>query len=230
MKRAVLTTIVFLLIAAAPARAVPLLDRADADELAQTLADATEQQGVCYGWRVDVQDGSGGPSGVDVGSNRGVDQPVDQPVDPRCAKVVEVQGAVRYTCESCESEDSSGYSVSSNFEGGPTDGDLEALGLAEGSLKNEDGDVTLINLVGALPLIVASKGTASAIVPTDDAAPAPGDKPTGSPVVPDVLREHWPALIFFLLLTLGGIGWLISQLLASGVQRLLPRSDGQSHG
>lgn len=228
--RALLGTLLVLLLAAAPAQAVPLLDPADADELAQTLADATEQQGVCYGWRVEVTDGSGGPSGIDVGSNRGVDQPVDQPVDPSCTRVVEVQGAVRYTCDSCEGEDSSGYSVASNFDGGPTDGDLEALGLSPGSLKNEDGDVALINLVGALPLIVASKGQAAAIAPTDDTAPAPGDGPTGSPVIPDVLRAHGPALIFFLLLILGGIAWLVSQVLSENVQRSQRRTQEQRYG
>ncbi len=220
MIRALLTTLVLLLAATASAQAQPLLSAEDATELAGTLRDATAKQGVCYAWRVDVFDGSGGPSGVDAGSNAGV----DRGIDPSCTKSVQLQGTVQYTCNSCEAEDSSNFSVASNFEGGPTDADLEALGLSSGNLKNENGDVTLINLVGALPLVVASKGKAAAITPTDDTAPAAGDGPTGSPVVPDVIREHWPALVFFLLLTLGGIGWLVSQLLTENVQRAHTRT------
>lgn len=221
MIRALLAALVVLLVAAAPAQAVPLLSAEDATELADTLRDATAKQGVCYSWSVSVQDGSGGPSGVDRGSSAGV----DRGVDPSCTKTVELQGTVRYTCDSCEAEDSSNFAVASDFAGAPTNADLEALGLSSGNLKNENGDVTLINLVGALPLAVASKGEAVAVTPTDDAAPAPGDVPTGSPVVPDVIRAHWPALVFFLLLTFGGIGWLISQMLTENVRRAHTRTE-----
>ncbi len=220
MSRALLAALVMLLLAATPARAVPLLSAEDATELADTLREATAKQGVCYAWNVSVLDGSGGPSGIDAGSSAGV----GQGLAPSCTKSVELQGTVRYTCDSCEAEDSSNFSVASDFEGAPTTGDLEALGLSSGNLKDENGDVTLINLVGALPLAVASKGQAAAITSTDDTAPAPGDGPTGSPVVPDVIRAHWPALVFFLLLTVGGIGWLISQTLTENVRRVHTRT------
>ena len=48
-----------LVVPVAPAGAAPILDDGDATELANALAEATEEQGVCYGWEVVVQDDDG---------------------------------------------------------------------------------------------------------------------------------------------------------------------------
>ncbi len=203
-----------------PAAAVPLLDEGDAAELAQSLADATEEQDVCYAWNVFVQDGSGGPSGFDTGSNLGPNAPLGTAVSSPCTKSVTLEGRVTYTCGSCESEDSSSVSVVSNFPGGPTTRDLEDLGLEGGDLKNDDGDVALVNMVGALPLITASKGAAAA-VPVQPSTLKPGatDKPTNSPSVPDWLRDSWLALTALLVVVLGGVLWLVSIRIADIARR-----------
>lgn len=196
-------------IAAPVAQALPVLAEADAVELAQSLADATEAQGVCYGWVVSVIDGSGGASGDDVGSDRGAGQVVDR---GSCAKWVQLRGVIEYTCGSCESEDSSQIQLMSNFSGAPTEADLEDLGFSGGDLTKDDNDTVLSNMVGALPLITASNGAAEP-VPALDAAeaerPAAGDVPTGTPSTPDWLRDNWLALAFFALLAGGGVWWLV---------------------
>jgi len=206
------------------AQALPVLEDADAAELAQVLADATEAQGVCYGWAVQVVDGSGGPSGVDAGSDKGPGVAVDRAA---CVKYVELQGGIEFTCDSCESEDSSNVLIDANFPGAPTKGDLEELGFSGGDLTNDDNDVVLTNMVGALPLITASDGAATP-VPGPDAAeadqPAAGDAPTGTPSMPDWLRESGPALVVFLLLAGGGAVWLVR--LRAGRSDRRPEPDG----
>lgn len=191
------------------AQALPVLEDADAAELAQVLADATEAQGVCYGWAVQVADGSGGPSGADVGSDKGPGVVVDRAA---CPKYVELQGGIEFTCDSCESENSSNIVIDANFAGAPTKGDLEEIGFSGGDLTHDDNDVVLTNMVGALPLVTASNGAAMPVPglePAEADKPAAGDVPTGTPSTPDWLRESGPALVVFLLLAGGGTVWLV---------------------
>jgi hypothetical protein len=194
----------------AGASAGPLLSDGDAAELANTLAEATEEQGICYGWSVYVSDQSGGPSGTEVGSNFGPGAPVGTGSCPKGAVVLD--GAVTFTCGSCESEDSSDFTVTGTLRGGPTKNDLEDLGFSGGQLKNDNGDAALASMVGALPLVVSSKGLAPALTAdssTEPAKPA-ADKPTNSPVMPDWLRESWLALAAFILVIGGGIVWFFA--------------------
>lgn len=196
------------IIIAPAAQARPVLEDADSDELAQVLADATEAQGVCYGWVVQVVDGSGGPSGVDAGSDKGPGAPVGF----ACPKYVELQAGIEFTCDSCESEDSANLRINANFAGAPTTGDLEELGFSGDDLTHDDNDVVLTNMVGALPLITASNGAAMPVPGLDPAEadkPAAGDVPTGTPSTPDWLRETGPRLVVFLLLAGGGAVWLV---------------------
>lgn len=212
--RALLATLLIALALPAAAHAQPFLEDGDAAELANELAEATEEQGICYGWTVQVDDGSGGPSGTDVGSNFGPGQPVGSGSCPKGA--VELQAAVTYTCDSCESEDSSDFAVASSVPRGPTKGDIEDLDLGGGELKGDKGDAALASMVGALPLIVASKGLAPALTvdaSTEPAKPA-ADKPTGSPTIPDWLRESWLALAACLVILGGGAIWLASAIAA----------------
>lgn len=218
MRRALLLVAV-LLVAAPAAHAEPFLDPGDAAELANELADATDEQGICYGWSVSVNDNSGGPSGTDVGSNVG---PGREPDVTQCPKgMVVLQGYVSWTCDSCEAEDSSDFSIRTSVPGGPTKDDLEDLDFDGGQLKGDKGDVALASMVGALPLIAASKGVAPAIKADTTAEPAKpaADKPTGSPVIPDWLRESWLALSASLIVVLGGAIWLLSAISADRARK-----------
>jgi hypothetical protein len=203
--------VLLLLLAAAPAaRATPLLDEADAVELAQQLAEATAVQGVCYGWSVSVDDQSGGPSGVDAGSNLGPDVPL-APDTPECERQVVLEGQVLYTCESCEGEDAALADVRGSFPQAPTLADVEALGFDDKRLKDDDGDTVLVNMAGALPLLVSSAGAAAPVPIEQEGAPRPGpeDVPTGRPSTPDWLRDSAGALALCVALLLGGLLWFV---------------------
>jgi hypothetical protein len=68
-----------------PAGALPVLESGDAAELARALADATEDQDVCYGWKVEISDYGGANDGIDEGSSLGVGGPgqLQRPVQRR---------------------------------------------------------------------------------------------------------------------------------------------------
>jgi hypothetical protein len=168
-----------LLAAPGAAAADVIFDQADADELAATLADAYEAQGVCYGWSVAV-DNEGVPQ-TSVGSNFGAGQSL-QDAGAGCAKTVEFTASIVWTPESSESEDSASYGVSSS-PGGPTVDDLDDLEIiSEGGLEGDDVDVDVYKAVAALPLLAADTGLAKPM----EASPAPeadsaNEQPTNSP-------------------------------------------------
>jgi hypothetical protein len=177
-----------------------ILSPDDAAELAQSLADAQDEQDVCYGW--DVTNNFSDTN--DVGSSTsGPGKPLI-PIDTTCKKgSVVLTGEIDYSCGSCESEDSASVSIASNLPNPPTVNDLGALGLKAGSLTGDSDDTTLINMVNALPLLVADRGNAPyiAYAPATDVPAA--DKPTGTPGS-DFLRESWLQLLLFGGLILGG--------------------------
>jgi hypothetical protein len=207
---ALLAAVLLLAVAAPAAQATPLLDEGDAAELSQSLADATEAQGVCYGWSVAVEDQTGGPSGVDEGSHLGPDVPLTAQT-PNCERSVVLLGQVVYTCESCEAEDSSAADVQATFAEAPTLADVEELGFDAAGLKDDDGDTVLVNIVGALPLLTASAGAAEPVPVAAEGAPRPGpdDVATGTPSTPDWLRDSAGALALCAALILGGLLWFL---------------------
>jgi hypothetical protein len=194
---------------AAPAQA-QLLAPEDAAELAQSLAEAKEEQGVCYGWRISIDDESGTVI-EDAGSSLGPGD-VTALAGAECPKFVLLNGVVDYTSELSEAEDSASWSITSNLNKPPTTGELRDLGhTAEGLLGDEDDEV-LANAVGALPLLVADHGEAKPV------GFAPGDlpreqagEPTGNPGS-DLLRESWALLLICVLMLVGGLVWLVSVL------------------
>jgi hypothetical protein len=225
---AVLAALLLLLLglAAPAAQATPLLDEGDAAELAQSLAEATAAQNICYGWSVAVEDQTGGPSGLDEGSNLGPDVPLDAD-SANCERRVVLQGQVVYTCESCEAEDASAADVQGSFPEAPTLADVEELGFDAGALKNEDGDTVLVNMVGALPLLTASAGAAEPVPVETEGAPRPGpdDVATGTPSTPDWLRDSAGALALCLALIVAGLLWLL-KLRRDGRTARTPRPEG----
>ena len=169
--------------------AAPLLDPADAAELAQTLAEATAEQDVCYGWEVEVVDDSGGPSGVEAGSSQGPGRPLDRTRCPRYAVLV---AGVVYEGEWSESEDSvSAFGIDSNLERPPTADQLADLGYPPDSLLSEQDDQAIIDMAGVLPLLVAEAGLAPYVPFEEQTEPIPAaDRPTNSPGS-DWWRNYW---------------------------------------
>ena len=176
-----------------------IFDPADADELAAVLAEATDEQGVCYGWNVRV-DNVGVPEDS-VGSNSGAGVPIDS----SCAKHVELTAQITYTSESSESEDSASFDVSSS-PGGPTKADLDALDLDWDGLTGEDPDVVIGKAVTALPLLAADKGMAKPIA----AAPETGAAPADAQLTDDPGSDWWRGRG-------GAVLWGVGLLLAGGL-------------
>ena len=206
---------------ATPAAATPVLDEADAVELAQALAEATEVQDVCYGWRVDLRDDSGGPSGEDVGSSRGPDVALDPAA---CQRWVLLEGAIHYTSETSEFEDDAAVRISSNLTPAPSMADLQQLGVT-GSLTDEDNDVVLLNMVEALPLAVASNGQAPYVEFETAQTPVAGQgEPTGTPGS-DVMRQWWPLMVLCVLAIVAGVVMLVGRLAGLAGARRGPTAE-----
>ena len=193
----------------APPAGAQLLERADREELAQSLAEATEEQGVCYGWQVTIYDQ--GSQSQDVGSSLGPNAPLtlDDPQRP-CPRFVTLVGDITYTSETSESEDSAVYDIESNLDKPPTVAELRELGHGPGRLLDADDDEALVNAVGALPLLVADHGEAKPVTfAPGDLPPEQAGKATGDPGS-DFLRENWSPLVLCVLLILGGGLWFVS--------------------
>jgi hypothetical protein len=197
--RALALAALFLFATPGLAAADVIFDPADADELAAVLAEATDEQGVCYGWNVRV-DNVGVPEDS-VGSNSGAGVPIDS----SCAKHVELTAQITYTSESSESEDSASFDVSSS-PGGPTKADLDALDLDWDGLTGEDPDVVIGKAVTALPLLAADKGMAKPIA----AAPETGAAPADAQLTDDPGSDWWRGRG-------GAVLWGVGLLLAGGV-------------
>ncbi len=187
-----------LLVSPAAASADVIFDPADADDLAATLAEAAQQQDVCYGWSVSVSDPYAGTSDS-VGSDRGAGVPLDE----SCGKWVRFDASITYTSESSEAEDSATYDVESSV-GGPTRTDLDALGLDFGGLTGEDPDVVIGKAVVALPLLAADKGMGKAIEAVPQTAAAPADARLTDDPGSDWWRENGGMLLWGVGLILGG--------------------------
>ncbi|MEJ7797357.1 MAG: hypothetical protein WKF42_02575 [Solirubrobacteraceae bacterium] len=204
MSRAIGLAIALALVLAAPAHAGILADE-DATELAQSLAEAQQEQDICYGWSI----GNNFDDTGDVGSSTG--GPGSTPVTdtPQCMKGhVVLDGFIDYACNSCESEDSARVSINSNLPDPPTVKDLEALGLKAGELTGDKDDTTLVNMVNALPLLAADRGNAP-YVDYEPAAEVPAaDHATGTPGS-DLLRDSWIWLVLCGALMLAGPGFYL---------------------
>ena len=189
---------------AAPAGALPVLDPADATELAQALAEATEDQDVCYGWKVTVYDYGGGADGTDLGSSLGVGQPA---IQAECPRYVVFQASITYTSSSSEAEDSASFDVVSNIPGAPTAADLRANGISGGGLLGANDDQVVANAALLLPALLAEKGLAEPISLEANTQPLPADdRATGTPGS-DWLRKYGAALAVAALTLAGGLGW-----------------------
>jgi hypothetical protein len=212
-----------LALAATPAQA-GIVSPEDAAELAQTLADAQDEQDVCYGWSVtnNFSDSN------DVGSSTGGPGVALVPLRTTCPKgAVILEGNIDYACGSCDASDTASISIASSLRDPPTVKDLEGLGLKSGDLTGDNDDTTLVNMVNALPLLVADRGNAP-YVPYEEAKTVPAaDHATGKPGS-DLLRDSWLSLVLFGGLVLAGPAFFFykrAQGPSRGAPAPVPRPD-----
>ena len=205
MRSVLVAALLAVLALAAPAAAQePLLVPEDATDLANALADAQAQQGICYGWQVQVDDASGRYTGSDVGSSRGVGLAAEH---PSCPRFLMFRAQLYYTAESDEAGDSASFYVFGNVAGGPDDRDLRRIGISSEALVGAKDDLALANAVLALPALVAERGLAPPVPPdrTLDTIPAV-DRPTNRPGS-DWTRANGHFLLLSGVLVVGGLGW-----------------------
>jgi hypothetical protein len=203
--------------AAAPATAAgpgAVVDGADRTEIAQSLAEATTETGVCFGYTLRVLGATSGGTTEEQASSGGPDAAPG--AGASCPKgTVAARITLIYTSESSESEDSASVSIDSTVPGLASyvvQGRLRDLELLdEGALLGDDDDLAVRNLAVALPL------TLDDAVPAEDVAPAAatapnGDRLTGSPGS-DWMRAHLVTVLVGAVLLVGAliaivIGWL----------------------
>lgn len=205
------TATLALVLLAAPASAEnPVLDAEGDADVAASLAEATEVQGVCYGYelRVDDQD-SFVYSGTFASSSLGAGQRASA-ADPRCnGEVVELVASMTYTSSFSESEDFAEWRLSSTLPQLTID-DLEDLGLQAGDLLDDGrSERALLNAVLALPRLAAEQAGKAPVVLEPNTAALPSDaRPTNTPGS-DWLRENSAMLGFCVLLVVAGVVMLV---------------------
>ena len=204
------TTVMLMFALAAPlalagtSAASQMIDPADSADLLEMMQEATDEQGVCYQWSLNLDDQYTYAGGIqDEGST----------VKPGgCAKgTVVLSGSVSYSCSTCEAGDSS--SVTLQGTGGvsivaSSDDYLDSIGHGDGDLLDDDNDdVAWFNMVGGLPLMV-SESNPQIPAPTFDETIYPADDamPTDTPsAIGDWFRTYGWTFAFILL----GIGALV---------------------
>lgn len=193
----------------ATASADVIFDPADAEELAATLDEAFQAQGVCYGWEISVD--NVGQLENSIGSNFGADVPVANGPDPgACGATVVLHADISWTSETSELEDSASYSVSSSNPAGPTTDDLDDLDvISTDGLVGETVDVDVYKAVAALPLLAADKGIAEPIAATPAADTAPGDAQATNSPGSDFWRDSGMLILWGSLILLAGAAFAI---------------------
>lgn len=183
-----------------------LLEEGDAVELANKLAEATEEQDVCYGWIVNVDDQDRGFF-TDDGSSLG---PTTSPTDPTCTPSVVFVADLIYTSELSESTDSASIRVESTLPGFQLTGDdFAPFGVNGRALLGDNDDVALVNAVSALPLLVAEAGLAPPVQPEQTTGTIPAaDGPTGGGGS-DRLRTYGSLYFLAITMIVGGIAWFV---------------------
>jgi len=198
------------LLVAAPAHADnPVLDPEDDADVAAALAEATQVQGVCYGYLLEVSDADTGQwGGTYAASNAGPGTPASSA--PGCERgVVELVARIDYTSEFSEAEDSASWQLVSSLPE-VSIADVERLGPSAGDLLDDDRSATaLLNAVQALPRLAAEQAGLPPVVLEPNTQPLPPDaRPTGTPGS-DWLREHLALLVVCVAAIAGGLLLLV---------------------
>jgi hypothetical protein len=199
------------LLPASPASAVnPVLDPEDDTDVVAALAEATEVQGVCYGYVLSVDDGDTGEwAGTYAASSGGEGVPASGADD--CPEgVVELVASITYTSDFSESEDSASWDLRSDLDALTID-DVEDQDLSSGDLLDDDRSATtLLNAVLSLPRLAAEQAGVEPVVaePSTEALPE-GARATDSPGS-DWLRENLVLLGLSVAAVLSGLVALVA--------------------
>jgi hypothetical protein len=199
-----------LLLAAPASAANPVLDPEDDAEVAAALAEATEVQGVCYGYVLAVDDGDTGEWGGTYAASSG-GEGVRAAEAGGCRNgVVELVARITYTSDFSEAEDSASWQLVSDI-GSLTISDVEDQGLSAGDLLDDGASAaTLQNAVLSLPRLAAERAGLQPVVLEPNASPLPeGAQPTGTPGS-DWLREHLVLLALSVGAVLAGLVALVA--------------------
>ena len=201
-----LASVAAVLLTPSPAHAVnPVLDPEDDADVAAALAEATEVQGVCYGYVLSVRDADTGQwGGTYASSSGGAGVPASDA--PGCERgTVELVARIDYTSSFSEAEDSASWGLVSSLPE-LSIGDVEDLGLSSGDLLDDDRSATtLLNAVQALPRLAAEQSGVPPVVLEPYTQPLPADaEATGTPGS-DWLRENGALLLVCLAAIVGGL-------------------------
>ncbi len=187
------------------AAANPVLDPEDDADVVAALADATEVQGVCYGYVLSVDDGDTGEWGGTYAASSGGEGVPASSADDCPSGVVELVARVTYTSDFSESEDSASWDLASDVPG-LTIADVEDEGLSPQDLLDDGSSATtLLDAVLSLPRLAAEQAGLEPVVLQPNADPLPeGARPTGSPSS-DWLRENIVLLALSVAAVLAGL-------------------------
>jgi hypothetical protein len=180
-----------------------MIDDADAAELREEMSDATEQQGVCYQWSLNLDD--------QYTFQGGVQDQGDTTRPGGCANgTVVLTGNASYSCSTCESGDSASVSLQAVGTSvvASSEDYLDGLGIDEDDLLDDEGDdVAWFNMVGGLPLMVSEQNPRIPVPEFDETIyPANDTVPTETPsAIGDWFRTYGWSVAFLLL----GIGALV---------------------
>jgi hypothetical protein len=185
-----------------------LLDAADRVELAQALAEATEESGVCFGYEVQL----GG--NTETLTNAGPDKLPETATG--CPKgSVELDVNIIYTAESSESNDSASFRIDTDVPGLTSSAALRRLkdltGIDDDDFLGDKDDLALRNATAALPLLLDGATPAELPAASTTASAPNGDRLTNPPAS-DWIRAHglgigiaFAVLLLAVILIVGGI-------------------------
>ena len=183
----------------------PVLDAEGDADVASALAEATEVQGVCYGYELGVVDQDTGVYGGTFASSSLGAGARPSSDDPACrGGVLELRAQIVYTSSYSEAEDSAQWTVTGTVPG-VSIADVERLGLSSGDLLDDgSSERTLLNAVLALPQLAAEQAGLPPVVLEPNTETLPPDAQATNSPGSDWLRENSALLGLCALLGLGG--------------------------
>ncbi|MGA8117197.1 MAG: hypothetical protein WCA46_26485, partial [Actinocatenispora sp.] len=200
----------------------------DEKELAADLAEATQRQGVCYGWSLEFSDYYSDHSISSSGSNQGAGHTLDT---SKCRSWITFSASVTWESDSSESEDSASFDVTGSgdlADDVPSSDDMGNVGIDEDALI-DDPYWTTESAMEALPLLLAQSGAAT---------PMPvGSEPSGvAGVTPppragsDLWRGHKSLIVIGVIGLVAAVVLLVGGVLSLRRNRRVAEARGDHKG